>query len=108
MSPSMLKTPSTMINLPYPLQSLEDTLQVFDVVVAVFLHLSKRKAAPINDACVIILVDNSHVTSTQQGGDGPQVGLVPGGKDNGRFLPKETCQLLLQFFVDFKGPVEEP
>ena len=80
---------------------LEDPFQILHVVVAIFLHLSEGEAAAVNDAGMIVFVDDGHIISTQQGGDGSQIGLIAGGKDEGRFLSEETGQFRLPVLRGF-------
>ena len=56
----------------------------------VFFHFSERETTTINDAGVIIFINNSHIVAAQKGGDGPQIGLITRGEDEGSFLSEET------------------
>ena len=71
----------------------------------VFLDLTEGEATAVNDACMIVLIDNSDIVPAHKSRDHSQIGLVAGCKDESRFLPKEPGQLLFEFFVDLKIPI---
>jgi hypothetical protein len=92
----------------FPLSSLENPLQIVHIVMAELLDLAKRHTASIDDAGVVILIDNGCVSPTQKRRNGPEIGLITSGKDYGRVLPEKFRQLSLQVFVNFEVSVEEP
>jgi hypothetical protein len=71
----------------------------------VFLDLTEGEATAINDACMIVHIDNSDIVPAHKSRDRSQIGLVAGCKDESSFLPKEPGQLRFQFFVDIKIPI---
>ena len=71
----------------------------------VFLDLAEGEATAINDACMIVHIDDSDIVPAHKSRDRSQIGLVAGCEEESRFLPKEPGLLLFEFFVDIKVPI---
>src|SRR4030043_1881876 len=75
---------------PFVFNSFEGTLKILHIVMSIFLHLSKRETTHINDARMIVFVNDRNIISTEKSADGSQIGLITGGKDKGCLFSKET------------------
>jgi hypothetical protein len=72
------------------------------------LGLAVGELGAIHNGGMVQFVQVDHIPTADQAGDQSQVGRVPGGEDQARFLTQEFGQGALQLLVQVQGSIEKP
>ena len=83
------------------------TTQGFRGIVGKGNDFGRRHAAAVNDAGVVFLVAKNEVAVLEQGGQGPLVGKISGGKEQGGIFSDVVGQGLLKLLMDDEVAAEE-
>ena len=88
-------------------QLAQQVVQAADVAVTEAAHLAAAHQAAIDDAGVIVLVDDHVVALLHQRRDRADVGLVAGREDQRGFLADEFRQPAVEFQMQFQRAVQK-
>ena len=107
MSPSILKTPSTMTSLPEPAASQDcKTFQTLDYYVK-GPECAPGETAAIDYTGMVEPVVNRDITLPDQGGDTAHVGGVAGGEDERILAAFHLGEFMFELLMEVEGATEE-
>lgn len=86
---------------------LEDTLEVLDVVVLVFVGCGESDLFAFHDGGVVTFVVDDEIVAASDTGDYARIGLETSGEEHDAVLAHELGEFVLELDVDIEGAVEE-
>ena len=86
---------------------LEETLEVFEVEMLVFVVGGEGYLLALHDGSVVTLVEIDEVVASGDAGDGARVGEEARGEEHDGILAQELAELVLELDMDVESAVEE-